>query len=148
MTRRLFPGASSCEMRGEAKGWGAGGTAVWGGGGNPRCGWLVGSLLLTREILEFKCYGKEPVRRKLMIIEEREGIPGGVCEKGLVFGSTENVPNLLGRRFGDGKLREFPLGTSNSSLEREERPPERWRRCRSNNRGDSVLKGCLRVSQT
>lgn len=71
--------------RGEARGSGAGDTAgFWFfflGGGGPGfdvAGWLVGSFLLTGEILEFKCHGKEPVSRKFMMTEEREGIPGGV----------------------------------------------------------------------
>lgn len=75
---------------------------------------------------------------KFMMTEEREGIPGSVSEKSWCW-ETDYVPKLLSRRFGGGELREFPLGASNISLDREERPLR-------GRDGDSILRGCLRVS--
>lgn len=56
--------------------------------------------------------------------EERECILAGASPReGLVLGSTENVPKLLGRGFGGRKFREFSSVASNFPLRRWRRAP-------------------------
>lgn len=51
--------------------------------------------------------------------EAREGIPGGGPGEGLGWGSTENVPRLLGLLWGEGEKLESPWVASNFPVEEE-----------------------------
>lgn len=69
-----LPGASGCERRGEARGWGAGGTGEL-GVAVVACH-AVGCLVpygSGERVPNLNVTGKEPVRRKLMMTEERRG---------------------------------------------------------------------------
>lgn len=81
---------------------------------------------------------------KLTMTEARRGISEGSLRRAGA-GKHRKGPQAAGSAVCGWQLREFPLLASNFPLEREERPPERWRRCRSRTRGDSVLRGCLRT---